>query len=368
MKIVRIIVINLLILLALFVPVELATRVYGYFFVVQEKAFQWRNYSVDENIDVIQGDIYPAVRDPLLGFLPKPGRIEGWKGETLTVGEGFIRSNGQPPPLAPRPLIVAAGDSFTYGDQVSDHQTWVAALERLIAARVLNAGVFDYGIGQSYLRARQLVERLKPDGLIIGMIPHDIRRVEMSARMGTAKPMFHLVDGQLTMTTAEENARRIDNPANRAREEVIRVARQVLGYSFLLHHVLLRTFPEAWRSSRFSIVEHDQGVAVSCALMARIAALPVAEKVLFVQYPAHLVIAGKREEDLLKVMACARTNGIEVVDLFQPLRAALARDKLVFAELFKGHMSARGNAFAATELLHGSAALRRLQARPRTAN
>ncbi len=349
----RIIVINVLVLFALFAPLELASRVYGYFFVAEEQAFKWRNYSVLENVNLIEGHLYPAVREPLLGFLPKPGRYDDWKGETLTILENGTRSNGSMP-TDQSVTVLAVGDSFTFGDQVSDDQTWPAVLERKMSRGVINAGVFGYGIDQTYLLAQRLVPQITPELLIVGMIPDNIRRVELRARTGIAKPTFHLDGEDLILTPASENAARIEAPSLRAREKAVSVARQVLGYSFLMHQLLRRVFPEAWNAERFSIAAHDDGVAVSCALMQRIAAIEVPRKTLFVQYPAHLIIAGQQSQRVQDVMQCARDAEIEVVDMYGALRAVLADDARAFAALYKGHMSAVGNRLAADALVDQS--------------
>lgn len=350
---VRTIIINILVLFALFAPVELASRVYGYFFVAKEQAFSWRNYSVAENVNLIEGPMYPAVPEPILGFLPKPGRYDDWKGETLTILKDGTRSNGSLS-TNQRPVVLAVGDSFTFGDQVSDDQTWPAVLERMIQGRVVNAGVFGYGIDQSYLLAQRIMRRMTPELLIVGMIPDNIERAELRARMGVAKPSFHISGDDLVLTSAVKNAALIDTPSLRVEEKVVAVARKVLGYSFLLHQILHRAFPEAWRSERFSIAAHDDGVAVSCMIMQRIAAFEVPRKVLFVQYPAHLIIAGRQSKRIQEVMRCARQSGIEVVDMYNHLRAHLAEDKLAFTGLYKGHMSAVGNRFATDVLVNES--------------
>ena len=68
-----------------------------------------------------------------------------------------------------RPTILAVGDSCTYGDEVSDNETWPAYLEAEMGTRVWNAGVFGYGLDQAVLRAEVLLPKLKPDILIVGL-------------------------------------------------------------------------------------------------------------------------------------------------------------------------------------------------------
>jgi hypothetical protein len=49
------------------------------------------------------------------------------------------------------------GDSYTFGDEVSDDETWPAILERLTHHRVVNGEVSGYGTAQARLRGTQLL-------------------------------------------------------------------------------------------------------------------------------------------------------------------------------------------------------------------
>ena len=44
---------------------------------------------------------------------------------------------------------MAVGDSFTFGDEVNDGQTWPAQLQQLTGRRVINGGVSGYGFDQT---------------------------------------------------------------------------------------------------------------------------------------------------------------------------------------------------------------------------
>src|SRR5690606_2816732 len=73
------------------------------------------------------------------------------------------------------------GDSFTFGDEVGDDDTWAVALERAlaehgIAAEVLNFGVNGYGTDQAYLRWRRDGRRFAPDVVVYGFQPENALR------------------------------------------------------------------------------------------------------------------------------------------------------------------------------------------------
>lgn len=345
---VKIIAVNLMVLAVLFLFAEGVFRVIGYYFIQKDKAFRFLNYPRHMNASVFEGQAYPAVADPVLGFAPKPGVFVTWSGITVMIGADGVRGNGQPSPARSRPLVLAVGDSFTYGDQVADSETWPADLERRLKTPVINAGVFGYGVGQSYLRAGRLIDSLKPDLLLFGIIPEDIERVGLSARMGAAKPVYDLDGERLKLQPPDQAQALLAGDRYALMRGLLGGLQRLFGYSFLIHEAMMRMYPEAWLSNRFSLRVHDRGVAVSCRLMAEIANLPTAQKAVVAQYPAPYPVAEKAPQDFRTVLDCARRAGLTVIDGFAELRSRFKADKLGFSKLYGGHMTAAGNAFTAT--------------------
>ena len=107
--------------------------------------------------------------DPHVGWKPVPSR-KGVNRELrpVTILPNGLRSNGSKP-LESDMRILAVGDSYAFGGQVADHESWPAALERRLAIPVLNGGVCGYGVGQTVLRAQELTARFRPDVLIVGL-------------------------------------------------------------------------------------------------------------------------------------------------------------------------------------------------------
>ena len=126
----------------------------------------------------------PAAYDAELGWVPAEG-VWGDKHEgrpVVTILKDGIRSNGSGEVPDPTKPILAVGNSFTFGAQVSDWETWPAQLEVLSGRTVINGGVFAYGIDQAFLRARRLLNRHQFSTLIFSFIPHDIQRCQLSER------------------------------------------------------------------------------------------------------------------------------------------------------------------------------------------
>src|SRR5262245_38755289 len=129
---------SLLVLLALalgIVALELGARLYQ----PEVRLLTLTNFIYDRVSMLRSG--YPGTFDPELGYIPRPGYsgIANVWGTQVTIDEQGVRSNGQPPPdIGGAPSILALGDSFVFGDQVSDAETWPAQLETRLRWRVIN--------------------------------------------------------------------------------------------------------------------------------------------------------------------------------------------------------------------------------------
>ena len=164
---------------------------------------------------------------PRLGWIPRPGRASSdW---TSNVDVSSVRSNGRSISTASRPIL-AVGDSFTFGDEVEDSETWAAHLEEILNKRVLNAGVGAYGIDQAFLRAELLLEKYDPDVVFLSFISDDIDRTEYSYYpYGRGwKPYFEYGDGSLIL----RNVPVPQEPAPRGSRRRFQTLRRALGYSF----------------------------------------------------------------------------------------------------------------------------------------
>jgi hypothetical protein len=132
--------------------------------------------------------------DPLLGYVPREGfartindSIEGWAKATVTITNEGFRSNGNA--ARPTASILAVGDSFTFGDQVSDGETWSACLETRLDQGVDNGGVFGYGAAQSLRRAILKLEDKTYTTLILSiLVGHDFKRDRLTYFSGHPRP------------------------------------------------------------------------------------------------------------------------------------------------------------------------------------
>lgn len=325
-----------------FLVLESVARVY-------KSEYQRKNF-LEEKWDLFRS-AYPVQYDPILGWIPKEhvsGNKNVW-GTQVTILEHGIRSNGSTntgnvvPDLLP---ILVVGDSFAFGDEVSDHETWPAILEARLGKRVVNGGVFGYGIDQSFLRAKELSEIYKPGVLIFSFIADDIQRCELSERTGVEKPYYVISNSALSL-------RNVPVPPPRERTSISGI-RRILGHSFLIHKIMMRTLRGFWLQGRWSMTRrHDDGENIACLLLQKLKDIAeenrIQRVVIVVQY-----LKGTDPTDdarLNRLLNCVDRRFLEVVDLKQVLIRQKEYDEGTYERLFKGlHMSYRGNYLVAHTL------------------
>jgi len=99
------------------------------------------------------------------------------------------------------------GDSFTFGDQVSDNETWAACLERKLGRGVDNGGVFAYGAAQALRRASLKLAEKNYSALVLSiLVGMDFTRDRFSYYFGFPKPaLIHTENGIAWSTVPDPN-------------------------------------------------------------------------------------------------------------------------------------------------------------------
>jgi len=284
--------------------------------------------------------------DSELGYVPRPGfsgtfsyDSSGPKRITITA-EGFRSNGGAGAPEGP--VIVVVGDSYVFGDQVHDEQTWPARLQALLGQPVLNAGVFGYGVDQIVLRAERLLKEVRPQILIVSVIADDVRRCEYSFR-GAWKPFFEIEDGTLRLRNVPAPT---DPPPRR-----LPWLRNSLAYSFLANAVLRRVATDWWFFDGNVKQEHDRGPEVAALLVERLAqtARGCGTDLLLVTQPDYTIDMN----GLQPLLACAERLNLPMLDLAPVMQQELARDSSLADQWFFGrvaHMTPAGNAWVAEQV------------------
>ena len=138
------------------------------------------------------------VVDPVLGWRYRSG-FSG-DGETISM-QGVRGSQHYSSAPTPGRLRVAVfGDSFVYGNEARDAETWSFVAEQAAPTiEILNYGVGGYGTDQAYLRFLAEGESLKANLVVLGFVAVDLpRNVSVYRRFAdpreaiAVKPRFQL--------------------------------------------------------------------------------------------------------------------------------------------------------------------------------
>ncbi len=147
-------------------------------------------------------DTEREVIDSTLGWRYRPGYRNGADAVTAQGLRGDRLYDSLPPAGVLR--FAAFGDSFVYGNEVGNADSWTAIVEQE-APRIeaLNFGVGGYGVDQAYLRYLADGQRFSPHVVAMGFIADDLRRLVNvyrrfvdSREVALAKPRFVLDGGQ----------------------------------------------------------------------------------------------------------------------------------------------------------------------------
>ncbi len=276
---------------------------------------------------------YPSAYDADLGWIPRPGASgdENFWHTRVTIDSQGFRVHPQHAP-AKAPTILAMGDSFTFGDGVSDDQSWPAHLERLSSQHVVNAGVFGYGFDQIVMRAERVAPQVHPDWTVVAFYPDDIRRCGVSSYYAQ-KPYFKLEGDKLVLQNVPVPTPDRDKPSR------IKV---VMGYSYLLNSIFVRLFPAWWLGDARVVPVHNDEIAVSTKLVDRLAKTAESQhcKVLLVA-----ITRSRTDKDDLamtrKLLQAGAADGFATLLLALPQRMENASK----------HFNDAGNAWVAEQIL-----------------
>jgi len=317
-----------------------------------------RDHLIQQSLDLIHATSRSMVHDPQVGWRLKEhtkireGIVNGLD-MNITTGEYGLRMS-QPDIIPPATgSILAVGDSFTAGSGVRDEQAWPAVLERSIGQRIANGAAGGYGVDQIVLRAEQLLPVLRPTTVIVGILSQDILRTAYSLFGGGYKPYFVFEDGAAVL-------KGLPVPVVASMPLKLDPVRSMLGYSHIVDSAIKALGLQQWwidnRLRYRQVHDHDEAVKISCYLMERLARLKTAESirvVVVVMYGAGEIEASPAPWFVPPVIACAKQEGLEVLDTYEPIRAVLQRDRNAFVPLWLneggvlGHLSAQGNRFVA---------------------
>ena len=234
MKILKIILINIIILISLFICLEISWRI----------ALTIKNYDVP--VVNYFGKTWYRVNPIELGKFDekliktlKPNlkilkvdipRYE--KNSTISSDElGFRKNLNQIEFKSGDLRILAVGDSFTFGDQVSDQSTWPSCLERELKIKTDNGGYGGYSAGQSVRKGILESKKRKYSHIIWSIFFHDFER-------DFSKPLL-IVNDQNQL----EFNNQIKKNDESKKDEMLFYG-YLKEYSFIFYHLDYKIFPK----------------------------------------------------------------------------------------------------------------------------
>jgi len=204
--------------------------------------------------------------DAELGWDNRPNRslaYSNFLGRTIRIRTDALGARG-PDPQAGPDLIDAYGDSYTFGSDVNDDETWSHVLSRLTGIRVRNFGVVAYGPDQALLKIERNFRRgIRAPIVMLAMISENINRLLNIYRPFYArkepgpafKPMFVELDGAMRVLNL------VPQPLRSQADYQVTIDRAKPYDHWYAEHArwaLAQRFPYSWQVLRIAGREIDK--------------------------------------------------------------------------------------------------------------
>ena len=272
-------------------------------------------------------DIY----DPVYGWSPRPD----YQSQDIRINSQGIRADRdyalEKDPQRLRVLFV--GDSFTWGEDVGNDDTFAARLEKFNpTVESLNLGVHGFGTDQQLIRLRRDGLPYQPDVVILGFYEGNLNRNVLSFR-DYGKPRFELQDSELVL---------LNQPVpTRAEYMAMQVPLPGFWLGKLAQNVWLtgisatQLYPPLKEWERWKLTSRIFGEAKQIAEAAG------AEFLLVYIADSETVAAGELEEVTAEWAATSNTHLLNLGDVFR------ARPEREWEQIYRGHLTPYGNQLAA---------------------
>jgi hypothetical protein len=294
-------------------------------------------------------------------LLPNPIGRKHFRNALTTIEDGMrITPNTWNVPLNSKIRILAIGDSFTFGGEVHNEETWPVHLQALTRFKVFNGSFNGFGLDQSLLSLEPLIQQTKPTAVILSLINENIYRTVKTVRMKSftgqpvPKPYFVFQGGRLKLMNVP-----IEDVGHR---EVENVFKDLLGRSVLADFVMSQIAFNYWYGVQWAedfprkYFTQEDPVKVSCAILSEFQTLSKQHHFIPIVLGQYYWrdTRSKVPQDVFtqKVLECARMLPIATVDLWKGLEKLRQEDPDEYNTLFfpGHHMTNRGNLWVANQL------------------
>jgi hypothetical protein len=288
---------------------------------------KWPNFVLGAREVLTKTEEGRFIDDRYLGYVPRPG----YASDRINIDAAGFRVTGDPATAtAAAGPILAVGDSYTYGDEVADGETWPAHLQRRTGHRVFNGGVSGYGFDQTVLRAERAAALLHPSVIVASFIADDIRRTEMKRLWGAEKPYFDLQGNGQGGGLVLRNEPVPPRPDPRT---TLNFWQRTLGYSYLVEFTVERLgLQYGWFGDHIRVHPEGTGEQIACRLTRRLADLQRrsgATVLVMAQYDPYVwqnpEFAAEQRRMSQGLLDCARRNRLGVLDSYDALAASTGK-------------------------------------------
>jgi hypothetical protein len=303
---------------------------------------------------VIKVDLNKAVRyDSRVGWV----HLDNLDFGALRTAEYGIRRHSPEQTRVRKGAILVSGSSFTAGSGVVDTDTWPAQMEQLLGRPVENAAAGGWGVDQVIMRAEDLLPVVEPEAIVIDLMDTTIQWASYSV-FSMPKPYFTFAQGKLT----EHN---VPVPQFLPSDGLPRVGwlKSLGSYSLIVDRVMATIDANAWYGEAESIVQiQNDPINVTCALLQRLKLKAELKKIrvaLVSLFAGGQVTAKAPPQSVLRVENCARSMGIQVISVFDRMRALYREDPHILEALYGkhgdllSHYTPRGNREVAMVVAEG---------------
>lgn len=257
-------------------------------------------------------------------------------------------------------FIFTLGDSFTFGGEVNDEETWPTHLQAILKRRVINGGVSLYGLDQSFIQLKRVLKTNKPKLIILSVIEENIARTNRKKRQSSVtgewvdKPYYVKRGASIEIGNAP-----IQVPVG---EPSLDWGRNILGRSHLMDFFLSRTAFNFWygmywgRKIPPEFLTGEEPTDISCFILKDIQELakkndftPVILGQYYWQDPEK---AFKNSPLTHAVLNCSRNLGMLTLDLEPDLKSLAEKSPDEYNTLYfpGAHMTNRGNLWVARKI------------------
>jgi hypothetical protein len=274
---------------------------------------------------------YKSKFDENVGYVPTSGKKIGCNKETYLINdEGFrnytgfdiIKSN-----------ILIVGDSFGFGDEVSDNETISFYLKKNHNINTINAAVYGYGLDQALIRAKQISNYVKIKNVILIIAPGGYSRTNTIERNGIEKPYYE-IDFNNNIQLIKPNKKKFDYSSRN----------NFLEKSLLFNYVANKiNFTEIIVNEKKN---KNDPVFIGCKILSfykkEFENNKISLNVLFYRDASEILLEdSSNTKSTKKFLECLNRNNIKYIDTYSVLKKN--QNKKLYVKIKYGHPTAFSN-------------------------